>query len=195
MFKKLKNIAIFCAIIPAFVNTAMADFSETLPRQPLEVLADYGGESIVSLYDAIAPSRTDDAKPPYDKNAFKPTLADYFPLMSPNWTLGRVTVRKSDFPPVEPFFIIGGDKPSLHWLKANRERLLALNAFGLMVNIPNEKALSAARAVLPALSIMPYQDKGHQLQQRLQLNHYPVLIVPGFVGSDLDELREAVKPK
>lgn len=189
-----KKILFFIAIIPALLNTALADFSETMPRQQLNVLADYGGESIISFYDAIAPSRYDDAKSPYTKDTYKPTLEDYFPLLSPNWTFGYVGVRKSDFPPVEPFFIIGGDKKSLSWLKANRERLSALNALGLMMNIPNEEALFAARAIVPTLSIMPYQDKANLLQQRLQLNHYPVLILPDFIGSNLDELREVIKP-
>lgn len=74
----------------------------------------------------------------------------------------------------QPFFLVGCDDFSLGWLQDNRERLLALRAFGLVVEAPSVEAYRRLESVAAGLVIRPVA--GDLLAEHLGIRHYPVLV-------------------
>jgi len=99
--------------------------------------------------------------------------ASMLPVVS-HITPGNVISRMIHAPGLTPFFIIGDDDLSRQWLRQRYSDLQALNAFGLVVNVPTMDALQSLRQLAPELVLSPVP--GDDLAHRLQLNHYPALI-------------------
>lgn len=73
-----------------------------------------------------------------------------------------------------PFFLVGDDDLSKSWLLQRQDALLQINAVGLVVNIETAESLQQLRALVPGLTLVPVS--GDDIAQRLNLQHYPVLI-------------------
>ena len=75
---------------------------------------------------------------------------------------------------MQPIFLIGADNTSVLWLQQNAQRLVEMNAIGLVVNVKTIEELTTLREVVPSLTLIP--TPGDDLAQRLGLSHYPVLL-------------------
>jgi integrating conjugative element protein (TIGR03765 family) len=75
-----------------------------------------------------------------------------------------------------PLFLVGTDAASLAWLTQHAPALKQLGANGLAVEVPDTAALQRIQAVAPGLTIWPVS--GDDIAERLELEHYPVLITP-----------------
>ncbi|GLO16738.1 MULTISPECIES: integrating conjugative element protein [Pseudomonas] len=98
------------------------------------------------------------------------------PVHSARLTPGEVPRRALDLPGMVPLFLVGADAASLAWLAQHAPALKRLGANGLAVEVADEAALQRIQAVAPALSIWPIS--GDDIAERLELEHYPVLITP-----------------
>ncbi|WP_130905549.1 MULTISPECIES: integrating conjugative element protein [unclassified Pseudomonas] len=98
------------------------------------------------------------------------------PVHSARLTPGTVVRRALNLPGLLPLFLIGQDSVSLEWLSKHAQALKALNASGLAVEVVNAQALRRIQAAAPKLNIWPVS--GDDIAERLELEHYPVLITP-----------------
>lgn len=104
------------------------------------------------------------------------TLNWVLPVHSARLSPGAVPRRALDLPGMVPLFLIGADAASLAWLTQHAPALKQLGASGLAVEVPDAAALQRIQAVAPGLTIWPVS--GDDIAERLELEHYPVLITP-----------------
>jgi integrating conjugative element protein (TIGR03765 family) len=81
-----------------------------------------------------------------------------------------------DLPGIMPLFLVGQDPTSLDWLSRHAQALQDLGASGLAVEVADAQALLRIQAAAPGLNIWPVS--GDDIAERLELEHYPVLINP-----------------
>ena len=98
----------------------------------------------------------------------------WLPIQSPGLTPGLVQARSHDRPFSRPFFLIGSDARSRHWLKDHRDRLKEIGAVGMLVQADTVDDLRAIAKLANGLSILP--AAGSDIAQALGISHYPVLI-------------------
>lgn len=102
------------------------------------------------------------------------TLNWVLPVHSAHLTPGEVPRRALDLPGMVPLFLVGADAASLAWLAQHAPALKHLGANGLAVEVNDAAALQHIQAVAPGLTIWPVS--GDDIAERLELEHYPVLI-------------------
>lgn len=140
--------------------------------------------SIAPYYETI--TGDDSRMPPPEKAAVaKETLANSFikallPVRTPQMSPGRVAAREVYAKMLDrPFFILGSDRQSREWLANNHDRLVQIQAVGLLVQAETPADLRAIAALGVGIRIAPIP--GADLAARLGLKHYPVLISSGWV--------------
>ncbi|POG14561.1 integrating conjugative element protein [Pseudomonas putida] len=84
--------------------------------------------------------------------------------------------RALSLPGFTPLFLVGHDAASLEWLAQHAQTLQKLGASGLAVEVTDAQALRRIQAAAPGLNIWPVS--GDDIAERLELQHYPVLITP-----------------
>ncbi|MCC4595443.1 integrating conjugative element protein [Xanthomonas campestris pv. phormiicola] len=153
---------------PAFAQSA-----------PLIVVEDHGGVSALPYYQALdLPPRQDQppaptlSVPSSEGKSF--SEADMLPVRSERLSPGVEPRRVIRAPGLTPVFLIGDDDQSRAWLDQRGTALREMNAIGLVVNVASAEALAALRKLVPDLTLSP--TAGDDLAQRLNLQHYPVLI-------------------
>ncbi|MNE63575.1 hypothetical protein D3C80_1589320 [compost metagenome] len=107
-----------------------------------------------------------------DPRALTWTLPVHSALLSP----GAVPPRTLNLPGFTPLFLVGQDAASLEWLAQHAQTLQDLGASGLAVEVADAQALHRIQAAAPGLEIWPVS--GDDIAERLELQHYPVLITP-----------------
>lgn len=140
----------------------------------LQVIADLGGESAVRFYEPIQPVHSDNA--PKHPNAVPQSIpeAQMLPVVSHKWRVGTVVPQKLELLGAMPLFLVGVDDVSKDWLQQNRDKLIELNATGLVINVNTEAELADIRQIIPELTLMP--SPADALSDRLGINFYPVII-------------------
>lgn len=98
------------------------------------------------------------------------------PVHSTRLTPGAVSPRTLNLPGFTPLFLVGQDPASLKWLAQHALRLQDLGASGLAVEVADAQALRRIQAAAQGLEIWPVS--GDDIAERLDLQHYPVLITP-----------------
>ena len=100
------------------------------------------------------------------------------PIRSPGLTPGSV-IRRPLSPAnndmlARPFFLIGADQRSRMWLAKHRDRLVALGAFGMLVEAESVGDLEAIARIADGLPILP--ASATDIARVLGIQHVPVLI-------------------
>ncbi|MOA13693.1 hypothetical protein D3C78_1337550 [compost metagenome] len=98
------------------------------------------------------------------------------PVRSERLTPGTVQTRALNLPAITPLFLVGQDTVSLDWLSRHAQALQDLGASGLAVEVTDVQALRRIQAAAPGVNIWPVS--GDDIAERLELQHYPVLITP-----------------
>jgi integrating conjugative element protein (TIGR03765 family) len=110
-------------------------------------------------------------------------LARLLPICTPALTPGPVLPRPLSLPNgatwPRPFFLIGADPKSRQWLAVHRERLVELEAIGMLVNAESVAELEAIAAIARGLPILP--ASATDIAEALGLKHIPVLISRGGI--------------
>lgn len=147
--------------------------------------------SIAPYYETIAgesskPQASPVEKAPPDKvPPDKAALANAFikallPVRTPEMAPGPVAAREVDAKMLDrPFFILGSDRRSREWLANNHDRLVQIQAVGLLVQAETAADLQAIADLGVGIRIAPIP--GSDLATRLRIKHYPVLISSGWV--------------
>lgn len=104
------------------------------------------------------------------------TLNWVLPVHSARLTPGTVSRRTLNLPGFTPLFLVGQDAPSLEWLSQHAQTLQRMGASGLAVEVIDVPALQSIQAAAPGVTIWPVS--GDDIAERLELDHYPVLITP-----------------
>ncbi|CAN7580621.1 integrating conjugative element protein [Pseudomonas umsongensis] len=111
-----------------------------------------------------------------DKAPDPRTLNWVLPMHSAHLTPGVVPRRVLNLPGITPLFLVGQDPTSLEWLSRHAQALRDLGASGLAVEVADAQALRRMQEAAPGLNIWPVS--GDDIAERLELEHYPVLITP-----------------
>lgn len=98
------------------------------------------------------------------------------PVHSTRLSPGAVSARTLSLPGFTPLFLVGQDPASLEWLAQHAQSLHDMGASGLAVEVADAQALRRIQAAAPGLDIWPVS--GDDIAERLELQHYPVLITP-----------------
>lgn len=104
------------------------------------------------------------------------TLNWVLPVRSARLSPGIVPPRALSLPSMTPLFLVGQDAASLEWLSRHAQALQDLGANGLAVEVDDVQALRRIQMTAPKLNIWPVS--GDDIAERLELQHYPVLITP-----------------
>ncbi len=150
-------------------------FWMTACHAELNVIADLGGKDASSFYAGINAQQNDEPVSLVQNSSPKMAgEAAMLPVKTPVLTPGKVAGRPLQLPGIGALFLIGDDPDSRRWLSQHAARLKSLHAVGLVVNVSDMAGLQSLRASAPDLLLSP--AAGTELAQRLQLQHYPVLI-------------------
>ena len=90
--------------------------------------------------------------------------------------------RTLNLPGFTPLFLVEQDPESLKWLAQHAQRLQDLGGSGLAVEVADAQALRRIQAAAPGLEIWPVS--GDDIAERLELQHYPVLITGSWCAPD-----------
>lgn len=102
---------------------------------------------------------------------FSPSL----PVNPAPLKLGRVKRQLVRYPQlVQPIFLIGRDKKSLHWLEKNKLRLQQIQAIGFLIEANTPEEWQSIQTSVPQIPIIP--ANGRIFTKRFQIETYPVLI-------------------
>ena len=148
----------------------------------LTVIYDSGNTQPIAPYLDVLnePSETEEGDESSPLSLGAADVAQLLPIHSPGLTPGPVQRKEIDRPFAAPLFLIGCDRRSAQWLQANRSRLLAMGAVGLVVDVPDVQALTRLADLAGGLTLLP--ASGSDLAQRLGLDHYPVLITSDSIA-------------
>lgn len=144
------------------------------------VIADFGGESAVRFYEALQPEHDENAQIYPNSIPASVSEADILPIVSHKLSPGFVKSKLFDLTGIQAIFLIGADNTSAQWLQQNREKLITLNATGLVVNVRTLSELNQLREIVPELRILP--TPGDDLAERIGITHYPALITESGVS-------------
>lgn len=139
-------------------------------RGELTVIADLGGNSTAGYFAGI--NKQDPEPRSHLERSASPI--NVFPIHTPELTPGKVVAKSLNLPGMQPLFLIGDDDLSRRWLSQRRDRLLQLNAIGLVVNVASEEALEDLQKHAEGLQLLPVS--GSDLAKRLGLSSYPLLL-------------------
>ncbi|MBC8947028.1 integrating conjugative element protein [Xenorhabdus indica] len=161
---KLKLISVLSLYVIGF--TAFAE---------LEVVADFGGESTAYYFDAINNESNEWSESSLNKTIPEfPSFEMVLPIKTPEMVPGIALERSLNLPGIGALFLVGDDDFSLNWLHHNADKLKALNAVGMVINVDNADSLYKLKYLYKEGMISPISAS--ELATRLQLTHYPVLI-------------------
>ncbi|MGE8361993.1 integrating conjugative element protein [Pseudomonas sp.] len=104
------------------------------------------------------------------------TLNWVLPVRSARLSPGAVQPRALRLPGMTPLFLVGQDPASVEWLSRHAQALQDLGANGLAVEVEDAQALRRIQTAAPGLNIWPVS--GDDIAERLELEHYPLLITP-----------------
>ncbi|WP_127958581.1 integrating conjugative element protein [Serratia microhaemolytica] len=139
----------------------------------LRVIADLGGESTEAYFESINKQEETALSPPLSTPSVS-GLAAMLPVRTPELSPGAVADRPLNLPGIGALFLVGDDALSRAWLIQHAATLRERRAVGMIVNVERIEAVQALRDAVPQLLLVP--ASGSELAQRLQLQHYPVLI-------------------
>ncbi len=111
---------------------------------------------------------------PHRPNLGAADLDRLLPIQSPGLTPGKVERRHLELNFARPFFLIGSDPVSRHWLAKHRAELLRIGAVGMLVQVETVDDLRAIAELSGGLPILP--APATDIAEALGLSHYPVLI-------------------
>lgn len=149
-------------------------FLSSFCRAELKIIADLGGESAVRFYEALQPEHDENAQSYPNAIPSSVSESDLLPIVSHKLSPGKVTPKSFNLSGMQAIFLIGADNYSAQWLAQNRDKLLELNATGLVVNVQSVQELTQLRDIVPTLRILP--TPGDDLAERIGISHYPALI-------------------
>ena len=109
-------------------------------------------------------------------------LSHLLPIHSPGLTPGALsphtgsedTLARLALGHAPPFFLVGSDALSLHWLESRRAELQQLGAVGMLVQAQTEDDVRAVAQLAQGLPIT--LGSASDLAQALGISRYPVLI-------------------
>lgn len=159
-------VAVIASLAAAIAATGMAQAA------PI-IIHDTGrGLSLAPYYAPLKGTAAETAPPVRVPDSVADGL---LPIHTPEMSPGSVAKRPLNKPELtQPLFLIGPDARSLAWLRRHRERLIQINAIGMLVEANTLSDLQAVAAISKGLRIMP--ASASDIARLLGLTHYPVLI-------------------
>lgn len=116
-----------------------------------------------------------DTLPPFDPGQQAAGfLAGLFPVTTPELSPGIEPRRSVKLNMITPVFLIGSDDQSRNWFVQFKDRLAAIGAAGLVVEVPTLAAFKDLQALAPGLHLSPVSCSDLAIQ--LGIKHIPVLI-------------------
>ena len=131
--------------------------------------------SLAPYLEIIEPSESVNNSEPTRSNTLGAAdIQMLLPIRSHGLSPGPVQSRAHNRPFARPFFLIGSDPRSRQWLVNHRERLKAIGAVGMLVQVDSLEDLQATASLSGGLPIMP--ASAADITNVLGISHYPVLV-------------------
>lgn len=166
-----RSTRLLLAIFGLWTSTALAELAVIYDSGATEPLAPY-----LEAFGELPPAAPVEAQPSTRLGAAD--LSRLLPIRTPALTPGPVSPRPLSLPNgatlPRPFFLIGADPQSRHWLETHREPLAEIHAVGMLVNAESAADLEAIAGIARGLPILP--ASATDIAQALGLEHIPVLI-------------------
>ena len=126
--------------------------------------------------DKYTPAIKSPGKASLIRSATRPTKIKIaqLPVSTAALTPGKVHRKEANLFMDTPFFIVGADPHSSQWLIQHRNKLKALNAIGIAVNVQTQEQLKLLQKSAGGIPISPI--RGGKLAKQLAIKHYPVLV-------------------
>ena len=156
------------------LSTVLLCLLSVYAKADLVVVSDHGGRATGIPTEAGFRAQGEAFAKAQVPGTFIPTRpAQSFPIGS-YLSVGLVSRQQHHLNVSHPFFIIGDDEASMHWLMANKPVLQKLGATGIAVNVESKSALDVmVQSAHPiSISAVSIDELAHQFS----LTHYPVLI-------------------
>jgi len=113
-----------------------------------------------------------------EHSALVPEPVLQLPIRTPQVSPGPVDPQPLPLPAgvalPRPFFLVGADKLSRDWLALHRDRLIEIQAIGMLVDADTADDVAAIKAIANGLPILP--ASASDIVAPLQITHIPVLI-------------------
>ncbi|MEM1402971.1 MAG: integrating conjugative element protein [Pseudomonadota bacterium] len=113
-----------------------------------------------------------------EQSALVPEPALQLPIRTPQVSPGPVDPRPLPLPDgvalPQPFFLVGADTLSRDWLALHRNRLIEIQAIGMLVDADTAEDVAAIMATANGLPILA--ASASDIVAPLQITHIPVLI-------------------
>lgn len=141
-----------------------------------KVISDRGGYSVSEYLPTMDRDNTKRQREVYEDRRSKKLVQAHFPVISKTLKVGRLTsdqAKDLKFQMVsQPIFMIGYDKVSIDWLKANRQHLSRNKAIGMVVNVMNPAQMEELQR-LAGQDIILQPTPGDSLAEHLKIRNYP----------------------
>lgn len=107
------------------------------------------------------------------------TIEHFLPVHTEKMRVGDFEARRRATGVVRPFFLVGADDYSLAWLIENHDRLVQLQAFGLVVEVSDAAAYRRVEAAASGLVVRPVS--ADLIAKHLGVERYPALITAELI--------------
>lgn len=178
-FRSFTALVVLCTIHSTIAESAGA---------PLIVVRDSGGVPAAPYYKAMSLQANGGGSIPASPTPIPQQVAPLprapesqaLSVRSTRMTPGDVAPRPLNMPGLQPFFLVGDDDISRGWLARHIAELRELHAVGFVVEVQSIDALNSLRRQAYGVTLSPVS--GDDIAQRLNLDHYPVLITATRLG-------------
>ena len=166
----------FVMLLLSFHAYAVGDKSQRPIIYQTTVIADHGGYSVSEYLPTMDKDNLERQRQVYEDRRSKKLVQAHFPVVSKTLKVGRLTpdqAKDLKFEMVsQPIFMIGYDRVSIDWLKANRGHLAKSKAIGLVVNVQNPTQMEELQT-LAGNDIALQPTPGDSLAEHLKIRNYP----------------------
>ena len=173
METNMKLMLILILLFPLHVFSSVQD-GKKVSRYNTTVIADHGGVSISEYIPVI--DNEERRKKLFEERSSKKLVNGHFPVRSDQLTVGRLSAEQAagiKYQMIsQPLFIIGYDKVSINWLKANRGHLTKNKAIGLVVNVESSIQMDELQQIV-GTKIRLQPTPGNDIATHLKISNYP----------------------
>lgn len=173
----MKIITLLVCLFPVSLFASSHQFKADTPIiYQTQVIADFGGVDVSHFLPSLESDNADRQRKIYEERRSKKLVQGHFPVRSKMLKVGRLTpdqAKDLKFEMVsQPIFMIGYDRVSMDWLKANRGHLSKNKAIGLVVNVETVSQMDELQAIA-GRDIVLQPTPGDSIAEHLKIRNYP----------------------
>jgi integrating conjugative element protein (TIGR03765 family) len=176
MEKNMKLIPALILLLPLQAYATTGGKQGNITIYNTTVIADHGGYNVSEYLPLMDKDNEERRKKVFEERRSTKLVNGHFPVVSEKLKVGRLTpdqAKDLKFEMIsQPIFMIGYDRISMDWLKANRGHLAKNKAIGLVVNVRNLAQMEELQAIA-GKKVVLQPTPGDSLAEHLKISNYP----------------------